>query len=703
MIMVPDPEPDARTSLYRGLPGDGLDDFIKKFCDSAEKDPFGTWLLLPTKRLVRQVLDQLAIANVPVISSRICTIPEFCRAYFEEHRTTSRLLSPGEAGLLLMRVLTENKAGLPIFFTRNRPASGTVDDLRLFISVIIRRKIVFPECLLDLESPKSEQIDLIYRSYRDLLREFDLFDKDTILEWTMDRLFAEGPGSFGHVFVYGLFDPEPLEQDLLLSIRMNSSEFSQFVPSGADPALFRKPEPWLEDTGEPVSIPVSSPVSEALSGLFAGENRIGTVETLHIASFSSRYQEITTIAGEICRLRENGVPSSSITVAFPDVRAQIPIIDEVFADFGIPWNSATGTLLSRSPVIGFLTSILRLVSERYPREGIVRLVGSPYFGPGGMYAEFNVRDLDIVSRLAQVEGEKAGWRSKLERYLERVGEENPNDTAPQAKETVERVVQGISRLFEDLKPLEGQKTVREHRKNFSELMDRWGFLDMPASHGRDYNPEEQASLEAFRKCLDELDRSTGLIPDENVDAGGFLAKLSTLLKETEVPLASDRSGVAVLGIRECVHEHFPVLFLAGLVEGDMPRLTTRLPFMNTRENTRMGTRTLEEILGEERYYFVAALLAGRDRLYLSAPFSEGDKILLTSAFFERVKERTTAETWGQDSGFVPVSSLKVAVMQAGAMIASGNVCNALDLLPESEQIDEIVNRVNIERFFRRGE
>ena len=259
--MPPDPEPNARTLVYRGLPGDGLDDSIRKFCDAAKTDPFDTWLLLPTNRLVREVLDNLTLAGVPVLSSRVCTIPDFCHTYFEEHRTRSRYISTGESGLLLMRVLTENKERLPIFFTRNRPSSGTIDDLRLFIRVVIRRKMVFPECLLDLESPKSDQIDLIYRTYRDLLRELDLFDKDTILEWTIDRLFAEKSVSFRHVFIYGLFDPEPLEQDLLLALRVRSSAFSQVVPSGTDPVLFRKPEPWLEDAMETGSD----------SGIFTGQ------------------------------------------------------------------------------------------------------------------------------------------------------------------------------------------------------------------------------------------------------------------------------------------------------------------------------------------------------------------------------------------------------------------------------------------------
>ncbi|RPJ11337.1 MAG: hypothetical protein EHM36_01625, partial [Deltaproteobacteria bacterium] len=543
--MPPKPDRLECTTIYRGLPGDGFLEFIRNFSGAAAADPFGTWLILPTNRLVRKVLDHLAIAGIPVVSSRICTLSGFCRIYFEDHRTTSRLLSKGESGLLLSRVLTDNRARLPVFFTRNRPSSGTIDDLRLFISVITRRKIVFPECLLDLESPKSNQIDLVSRSYHDFLLEFDLLDADTILDWTIDQISAAG--SFGHVFVYGLFDPEPLEQDLLSAIRTNSSAFFQVIPTGADPVLFRKPEPWLPDSGDHVPIPVSSPVSESLSGLFASDERIDTGGKLLAATFSSRYNEIVSIAGEICRLRESGDLYSSIAVAFPDVRTQIPVVDEIFADFGIPWRSATGTRLSRSPVTGFLTGILRLVSDRYPRDGVVQLAGSPYFRQGAGYEALSVRELDTVSRLAKVEGEKTGWLHGLERYLVQAGDENRNATTPYAKEMVERVLSGIKRLFEDLRPLEGQKTVREHQKNFSDLMDRWGLFDLPSSPGGDTGPEERASLEAFRKCLHGLDRAAGLVPDETVDAGVFLSILSALIKETEVPVTTDRAGVAVLG------------------------------------------------------------------------------------------------------------------------------------------------------------
>ena len=115
-----------------------------------------------------------------------------------------------------------------------------------------------------------------------------------------------------------------------------------------------------------------------------------------------------------------------------------------------------------------------------------------------------------------------------------------------------------------------------------------------------------------------------------------------------------KTGVSVLGIRECAHQDFPRLFICGMVEGAIPRLTTRLPFTNSLENVRMGTRSLADILHEEEYYFITALLSG-EKVYLSAPLAEGDKPLLTSAFFEKVKDRCNPECW-KNSGVVEFSS-----------------------------------------------
>jgi len=70
------------TILFRGLPGDGLDIFLRNYREAAAADPFATWLILPTKRLVTKTVRELAEApGSTVLSSRICTLQEFCTEY----------------------------------------------------------------------------------------------------------------------------------------------------------------------------------------------------------------------------------------------------------------------------------------------------------------------------------------------------------------------------------------------------------------------------------------------------------------------------------------------------------------------------------------------------------------------------------------------------------------------------------------------
>ena len=95
-----------KTILYRGLPGDGLDTFVEEYRTAASEDPFGTWLILPTERLVRKVTrDLVRNTGEVIISSHICTLQNFCSGYFQEHRTSTKMLKNAESRLLLQQIL----------------------------------------------------------------------------------------------------------------------------------------------------------------------------------------------------------------------------------------------------------------------------------------------------------------------------------------------------------------------------------------------------------------------------------------------------------------------------------------------------------------------------------------------------------------------------------------------------------------------
>ncbi len=263
------------------------------------------------------------------------------------------------------------------------------------------------------------------------------------------------------------------------------------------------------------------------------------------------------------------------------------------------------------------------------------------------------------------------------------------------------MLDGIRHLIRDLDALSGKKLLRDHITGFNNFLTLWHLPHLYAAPEEHIKEREIQACRKFSSLLEALAHAAWIPADKPIDAQEFARLISSLGEEGDESGLQDSTGVAVLGPHECQHLKFPVVFIGGLVEGTFPRLTTRLPFTNSLENTRMGTRSLSEILREEQYYFIAALVSAQKTVYLSAPLADGDKPLLTSAFFERVRMRTGDQPWPDAAGIVPASR-RTAAVHAGTEIRDEKICAALSLVPDSQDISDLVERINMERFHRRG-
>jgi len=693
---------NQNVTVEHGLHGEALETFINRFVTAASQDPFTSWLILPTKRLVVQVTESLTAKNIPFITSRICTLEGFCKTIFEENRTTERFLSESESKLLLAKILEDPEVGVPLFISRDRPASGTIGDLRIFMNIIRTRKVAFPECLLDLQGEKSDQIDTIITEYRNCLRAGNLVDDDTILEWTIDHLGRSASSMLGRVFIYGFYEPLPLEQDLFDTVQEHAGKTCFFVPDGIDPNIFRS----RAALGEKPAFDPFSPRA-MITGLFSETGTLAAEDLFHVRSFPSRSAEVYGIAAEIARLNATGTLLSDIAVVFPDLHgADYGLIEEVFQEFAIPWNAAVPPRLSQAPVIQFLTGIIQLAANGHNREDLLRLISSPYFQHNGVpdgTARLDPAEVDLVSRYAKIDGTHPNWEKQLDwLHAEMQDPEHAKNYPGISVRTVERVQDGILALTRDLNKLSGKKSLRDHVRDFQTFLEA---RKIPYLYAAPDEPTRDREIQAYRKfCarLEALATAAWIPADASIDAPEFSRFVSALAEERDESGLEDSNGVTVIGHKECQHIRFPVVFIGGLVEGIFPRLTTRLPFTNALENKRMGTRTLSEILREEQYYFIAALLAGQKAVYVSAPRADGEKPLLTSAFFERVRMRTGDRPWPDSSGIVPPASRRTAAVRAGAAIRDEDACAALDLIPETFLINDLVERINMERFYRKG-
>ncbi|MCM2465972.1 PD-(D/E)XK nuclease family protein [Methanoculleus oceani] len=672
--------------LYRQLPGEGLDAFIAGFRKAAARDPFGTVFIVPTSHLAREVARRLGEEGVPFVADAVTTLPGFARKVFDDRATSEAPISSAESRLVLARLLAAGRYPL-------LAGAGAVDELATLFDVLIMRKVDYPAALGDLASTKSAEIARLFDAYLRFLDDHDLVDESTLFARAV-RLLADAGGGFRTVFVYGLFEPVPLERDLLLSLRESAEEFHYSIPYAANPAVFSDDGEWLHP--DEVVLPEDHP--SKIAGLFSRREPGDCGGFIRIAERRDRLDEVRAIAQEVRDLIVAGARPGEIAVAFPDLASAVPYVEEVFPDFGIPYSASAGRPLSASPLVQALLLVPAVPARGYRREDVVALTSSPYL-PNARGCE-----VDILSREARITGGAAAWYERLAALTSALEEERTRPDTPESARdrlaakiaAIGAVRDGIRELFADLAALEGKKTLPGHLAAYRSLLDRWQAPAMPAEGDPDLLEDEARDLGGFMETLAALERLARLLPEEKVPLSEFSSLLGLFAAGTRTGRRRNSGAVRVVGVREIAHLAVPYLFIGDLVEGAMPRLTTRLPFTTDAETRRLATRSKEDILREERYHFMAALLAARSRVYLSYPAADGATPLIRSGFVDAVREAFSPETWG--SGDFPDSAL-AAARRAGVLLARGETPAGM---PPGLTIREAVRRLNVENYHRKG-
>ncbi len=620
---------------YRHIP---LDAFCRQFAEAAARDPFGTVLILPTAHLAREVVGRFEAESIPLVTDAVTTLSGLARRIFEDRATTETLISETESRLVLARILASDPGRFPLL-----AGTGAVDDLATLFSVLITRKVDYPGALGDLQSAKSAEIAGILDAYLRLLDKNALVDASTLFSWV-----TRWVSGYGAVFVYGLFEPVPVEQDLLLALRESAEAFHS-APSAGDEQ------------------------GSAIASLFTRRDVRDAGVSVRVAERCDRLDEVRAIAQEIRDLIADGVRPADIAVAFPDLETAIPYVEEVFADFSIPYAASSGQPLTRSPLVRSLLDVIGVPVSGYRREDVAALLASPYT-PGSP-------DLDLLAREARIVAGAGTWDTRFATLTAGLSEEQALPGTPDHARrrlaaklaSVEAAREEVRTLFADLAPLEGQKTIAEHLAAYRSILERRGWPAMPEEGDAAVLEREERDLAAFAGLLDRLERLSRVLPEQKVPLSEFASLLGLLAAGTRQSRKGNRHAVRVAGVREFAHFSVPYLFVADLVEGVMPRLTTRLPLATDLETRRLGTRSQADILREERSFFTAALLAATKRIYLSFPAADGTSPLIPSPFADTVRERIATESWGRDD--FPASRT-FAARKAGALLARGEAVPA---------------------------
>ena len=224
----------------------------------------------------------------------------------------------------------------------------------------------------------------------------------------------------------------------------------------------------------------------------------------------------------------------------------------------------------------------------------------------------------------------------------------------------------VRTLFADLSTLDGTKTIVDHIAAYRSLLKRRQAPAMQEGGDPVLHDERARVLGEFFDLLASFERLARLLPEEKMPVTEFSSLFAQLAAGTRTSCRQNSGGVRVVGVREVAHLSVPYLFIGNLVEGTMPRTTTSSLFATDAVTRCPGTRSREDTLREERYYFTAALLSARSRVYLSYPAADGATPMVRSVFVDAVCEAFSPETWGDS--VLPDPGL-AAVRRAGTPIA----------------------------------
>jgi ATP-dependent helicase/nuclease subunit B len=345
-------------------------------------------------------------------------------------------------------------------------------------------------------------------------------------------------------------------------------------------------------------------------------------KTINLLSAVNTREEVTLIASEVKKSLKTGTPADSILIAFPALDEYGPLVEEIFTDYGIPYNRALGRQLSTSAVAIAVVSLLRACQEDFSGASLLRVTSSPFL----KFAE----NRKIAAALDRLMRDKriAGGKQKLLTALKfRKLDEGAPDvlTGP------------LNDLFAALEPFSSQDVspLNIWMKRLYALI-AWSGLGarVAAIHG-----PLNVNLQAYRKLIETLGslaQAGSLFADYTYTFHEWLFLLKKTFMHTrfQVP-PEDEGGVQILGFEESLGHPWQEIYLGGLVDNKFPQRLPQNIFLPEQTLETMGVRTLERARLNAAYHFYRLLLSA-GKVTLTWPENEGDRPVVPSPFLEEL-------------------------------------------------------------------
>lgn len=486
------------------------------------------------------------------------------------------------------------------------------------------------------DKPQVQLLMEAYEAYERILAARGLADPAGMLAYLAGRFDPSWLSSYSAIIIDGLHDATELQVRVLKKIAghpdctfLVDAPSPDSIRNAGDYHPLRLLKEFMARVGLMVGGPAASPatddgcLADALFSTRSFEEAAKQLppsfrKDLRLLSAVNMREEVSFIAGEVKRSLLAGMPPDSILVAFPSLDEYGPLAEELFTDFGIPYNRALGRQLSASPVTTAVVSLLSSCREDHSGPSLLRIFSSPFlkFGEAPYLAP-------ALARL-MADRRITGGRHKL---LDALKRSSPEAAGPD-------VLTGpLTDLFAALEPFSSRDpaSLTIWMDRLSSLLS-WSGLGVRVALIK--GPLNR-NLQAYKKLtetLASLRQAGALFPEysHTFSEWLFLLKKTFMHARYQVP-PDDEGGVQVLGMEESIGHDWKEIYLGGLVDGAFPRRLPQNIFLPEATLEALGMRALESARLSAAGHFYRLLLSA-PRVTLTWPENVGDKPIVPSPF-----------------------------------------------------------------------
>jgi ATP-dependent helicase/DNAse subunit B len=482
----------------------------------------------------------------------------------------------------------------------------------------------------------------VYARYENALHESNLTDPPGMRAYLRDHFDPARLSHYRMIIIEGFQDISTIEGDILKKI-VNCCDCTYLVDAPSTAILKHAGESHplsiVKDSLGQVGILPQEEGADAdteqlflASALFSDKPFSETsgkapdpasfMKKMNLLSAVNTREEVTLIAEQVKKSLKSGTQTDAILVAFPSLDEYGPLVEELFTDYGIPYNRALGRQLSTSAVATAMVSLLHACQEDFSGPSLLRVFSSAFlkFSENPAIASA----LDRLMRDRRITGGKQKLLAALKFYK------------PEARGT-DVLREPLNDLFAALEPfpVRGALPLSVWMKLLSNLM-AWSGLGARVSL---IKGPLNINLQAYKKLnetLNSLAQAGKLFPgyQHTFSEWLFLVKKTLMHARFQVP-AEDEGGVQILGLEESLVHPWEEIYLGGLVDGKFPQRLPQNIFLPEKTLETMGVRTLERARLNAAYHFYRLLLSA-DKVTLTYPENEGDRPAVPSPFLEEL-------------------------------------------------------------------